>query len=226
MSLKTNLKFLSHHVYCLVGGTEIHDELISILKNVHKISIQGNPDFFDRKYESFTVDDARELKTIHEMRPVTESGLKISILTMMSITIEAQNALLKLLEEPSDYSRFFIIIPSAHLLIPTVRSRIHLLSTEKSESSEDNIEQAKKFIKATKSKRLEIIKTLLDEVTKEKKNRQDVINFLNAVEEVIYLERGVKEASAELESIQLARKYVNDRAPSLKMLLEQVALRI
>ena len=73
-------------------------------------------------------------------------------------------------------------------------------------------------------KRLEIVKSLIDDISKEKKSKQDAINFLNDIEKVVYEDLGVEKGKRMLETIDLARKYAHDRAPSLKMLLEYVAL--
>ena len=131
MDLSAQLKSLSHHAYCIVGAEEARAELISILEKKHKIPARGNPDFFDRAYDSFGIDDARAVKSQAETRPVHGSGKKIFILTMSAITSEAQNALLKLLEEPPEYAHIFLVLPSAHLLLPTVKSRLSMLDVGK-----------------------------------------------------------------------------------------------
>ena len=79
-------------------------------------------------------------------------------------------------------------------------------------------------MKSNTKNRLGFVKSLLDDISKEKKNKQDVINFLNDIEKATYEDIGVKKGRQMLEAIDLARKYANDRAPSLKMLLESVAL--
>ena len=43
-----------------------------------------------------------------------------------TLTEEAENALLKLLEQPSDSTRFIFLTNSLHSLLPTVRSRAHI----------------------------------------------------------------------------------------------------
>ena len=236
---KLQLPKLSHHAYALIGGETVQSELIGILENEYAIKMRGNQDFFNKSYVNFTIDDAREIKSLHSTRPVVEGGKKIFILKMDSITVEAQNAMLKLLEEPSEYAHFFLIIPSAHLLLPTIKSRMQILnvgnrSDHSKGGSRDNMTgvemelfgEAKKFMKSSLAKRLEIIKGLMDGITKEKKTKQDAIDFLNAVQSVIYEQRGVKDGMRDLEAVEIARKYMNDRSPSLKTLLEYVALNI
>ncbi len=219
------LKELTHHAYYLLGG---YDELLSILEKNHGLTLQGNPDFFNKTYEIFTVDDARELKTAHSMRPVHSSGKKIFVVQMNGITTEAQNALLKLLEEPAEYAHFFLIIPSAHLLLPTVKSRLSFIETGAKSVNELGNESvdAKAFLKASQPKRLDIIKKLVEDISKEKKTRQDAITFLNAIEKEVYEQKGVKNGAGALEVISKASSYMNDRAPSVKMLLEYVAMNV
>jgi hypothetical protein len=228
---------LGHHAYVIVGGSAEHDGLILVLAKKHKIKLAGNPDFFDRRYENFSIDHARELKSHAETRPAQVGGYRIFVMTMNGITIEAQNALLKLFEEPGEYARFFLILPSAHLLIPTIKSRIQFLSTSGTSQSDAEVAAAAKaFLAAPTKKRLDIVKELMDQIGKEKKTRQDAIDLLHALEEQVYARAsaggpssqaaGLAKNTAALESILLAGKYANDRAPSMKMLLEYVALNV
>lgn len=226
---------LSHHACVLVGGASVREDLLSVLAKKHEVRAEGNPDFFDRRYESFVIGDARELKALAETRPANEGAPKVFVLLMNSITVEAQNALLKLLEEPPSYARFFFILPSAHLLLPTVKSRVQVLGAADTAGAEsDIVREAKDFLRAPQAKRLEYIKKLMDDISKEKKTKQDAIDFLNALEEAVYSgtnaggsagrAAGLKKSRQALEAILLAGKYASDRAPSMKMLLEYVAL--
>lgn len=233
MNLNSSLKSLSHHAYLIIGNDSHRLDLISILEKEHHIHAQGNPDFFDRLYENFTIDDARELKSLHSTRPIGITGKKIFIISTNAATVEAQNALLKLFEEPAEYAHFFLIVPSAHILLPTVKSRMQevasnklQVASRKNQADSELIDEAQKFLKMTPAKRLEVVKKLIEDITKEKKTKQDAINFLNAIQSVVHEEKGVKEGQKQLESIETARKYIHDRAPSVKMLIEYVALSI
>ncbi|MEA2715530.1 MAG: polymerase subunit delta [Candidatus Parcubacteria bacterium] len=224
------LKKLSHHAYCLIGSDAAHSELLSCLEKEHGLSATANPDFFDRHYENFTIDDARELKSIHETRPVRSAGKKIFVLTMNGITVEAQNALLKLLEEPAVYAHFFLIVPSKHLLLPTVKSRLSFIGSAIFDglkaNERDGSDNARKFLKAPPAMRIELIKKLLDDISKERQTKQNAIDFVNDIQAVLYERGGIKKNMRQLEAIETVRKYLNDRSPSLKMLLEYVALHV
>ncbi len=236
-SAKLELNNLGYNAYGLIGDTSVADELVVILENDFDIKKEGNQDFFYNKYESLTIDDARNLKKMHESRPVSAKGKKIFIVVADNINTEAQNALLKLLEEPAPYAHFFIIIPQMNLLLPTVRSRLHFVNTDRvvTENGADNdlSEVVKKFLDEGKAKRLEIVKKVADEISKDKKTKQYAIDFVNEIQGQIRDDSQARrdgsdfsKSASALEVTQLALKYLNDRAPSVKMLLEYVALNV
>lgn len=229
MSLSLQIQNLNHHAYAIVGDDAVVDELVVLLTKKYSIKSTGNQDFILSKYTNFTIEDAREVKSSHLSRPVTTLGKKLYILKMDNISIEAQNSLLKLLEEPAEYAHFYIVLPSVHLLLPTVRSRLHIIDSgmvEESKIDDEATLDAHKFIKSNRAGRLDMVKDLMDKVSKEKISKQHVLNMLNAIQLIVYNEKGAKIGKENIEKIELARKYMNDRSPSLKMLLEYVAVNI
>lgn len=73
--------------------------------------------------EDFKVEDAKEV--IGEAYK-SEENTKTLILGAKSFTIPAQNALLKILEEPPRNIVFILIAPNKSTFLPTVRSRLNL----------------------------------------------------------------------------------------------------
>ncbi|ECL9485163.1 DNA polymerase III subunit delta', partial [Campylobacter jejuni] len=69
----------------------------------------------------FLLDDAR---AVEKESYIAETEEKIIVLMADSYRIEAQNFLLKLLEEPPKNIKFLIVIPSKNLLLPTIKSRL------------------------------------------------------------------------------------------------------
>ncbi len=228
MTLSDSLKTLSHHAYSIIGPDSLREEVRIILHDVHSIHSQANPDFYDQSYQTFTIDDARNLKSLHETRPIGTTGKKIFIVSMNGVTIEAQNALLKLLEEPAEYAHFFLIVPSPHLLLSTVKSRLQLIGDADNSKSDDSEarQDAQTFLKMNPAKKLDRIKKLVEDISKEKLTRQDAINFLDAVEIEIQGRGELKDNMKALEATALVRKYIYDRAPSMKMLLEYAVLNL
>jgi DNA polymerase-3 subunit delta' len=75
--------------------------------------------FFSK--DEFLMEDAKEV--IKEAY-IAESSDKYLILTAKSYRIEAQNALLKILEEPPHHIVFVVVAPAKTALLPTIRSRL------------------------------------------------------------------------------------------------------
>lgn len=73
--------------------------------------------------EDFKIEDAKEV--ISEAYK-SESQTKTLILGAKSFTIPAQNALLKILEEPPRNIVFILLAPNKSTFLPTVRSRLSL----------------------------------------------------------------------------------------------------
>ncbi|MCW8837588.1 MAG: DNA polymerase III subunit delta' [Thiovulaceae bacterium] len=68
---------------------------------------------------------------------ISENMTKYLILGSKSFGIEAQNSLLKVLEEPPNNIEFIIISPTKSNLLPTVRSRLPIIKGEISHESVD-----------------------------------------------------------------------------------------
>ncbi|MDD5212794.1 MAG: DNA polymerase III subunit delta', partial [Sulfuricurvum sp.] len=73
--------------------------------------------------EDFKIEDAKEV--ISEAYK-SESQTKTLILGAKSFTVPAQNALLKILEEPPLNIAFILLTPNKSTFLPTVRSRLSL----------------------------------------------------------------------------------------------------
>ncbi|TKX32823.1 DNA polymerase III subunit delta' [Campylobacter aviculae] len=69
----------------------------------------------------FLLDDAR---AVEKESYIAETNEKIIVLMAQNYRIEAQNFLLKLLEEPPSNIKFAIVVPSKNLLLPTIKSRL------------------------------------------------------------------------------------------------------
>ncbi len=81
--------------------------------------------------KTISVDLVRKIKESVYLKP-SELSCKIYILEKVhTMTVQAQNALLKLLEEPPQEVYFLLLCQNASFLLPTVRSRTQLLRTER-----------------------------------------------------------------------------------------------
>ena len=80
------------------------------------IKTSGNPDFCHMSFDSFKIDDARDLKSV-EYEKGFGVGKKIFLISANNILLEAQNTLLKIFEEPIKNTHFFIITPNTDVLL-------------------------------------------------------------------------------------------------------------
>jgi len=103
------------------GGILITDNIEGRAKEIENSLLPLRTVAFMR--EDFKIEDAKEV--ISEAYK-SEENTKTLILGAKSFTIPAQNALLKILEEPPRNIVFILIAPNKSTFLPTVRSRLNL----------------------------------------------------------------------------------------------------
>ncbi|MCX6702129.1 MAG: hypothetical protein NTX96_02980 [Candidatus Zambryskibacteria bacterium] len=218
-----------HHAYFLVGeGEEIFLELKNFLGAVVGVETSGNPDFWHGKYNTLNIESAREIANAQERKSFEENpssraklttGLKVFIIQADFITEEAQNSLLKVFEEPTSGTHFFIISPQ-DILLPTLRSRMHIMVIPRA-----NLGSKKRILDLGLSERLAKVKEITDAISDEDKTKQDAIAFLNQIETELY-KQGVEKSHKALEICEFARASLYDRGAPIKMILENVMLSV
>jgi hypothetical protein len=208
-----------HHAYVLAGGREVVVQIIeNFLAEALKYPIHGNPDYVKEVFESFGVDDGHRIAVAHLKRAIT-GNKKIFLISVLSFSHEAQNALLKMFEEPTENTHFFIIVPSLDILLPTLKSR--LLTIEIEEEKKTDTSQAQLFFSSPIATRMKMVDSLLEE-----KNKHEALLFLSVLESyahVTFLKNNSDFILREfLEDVVKIRGYLRDRSPSVKILLEHV----
>ena len=164
-----------HHAYAIEGDKKaIIPELYSFLENDLKIVTKANPDFYFNEFESFGIDSGRELQD-QASRKAMQGNMRIFVITISSITSEAQNALLKLFEEPAEGVHFFIIVQSSEIFLPTLRSRFNILHQGKALA--ENNALVDEFMKASKTDRMKLLEGIIEEY-KENKNKEKALDIL------------------------------------------------
>ena len=211
-----------HHAYIYEGAQSQLGALSASAKKLFgfEAPAQGaSPDVHIYAWEKLNIDEARELSLEASFK--STSGRALYVLGAGSISHDAQQALLKLFEEPQEGSVFVVLTPPG-MLIPTLRSRF-VEYPEKIEEAESESASAAKFLKSAYKERSAQITAMLkdDEGAKER-----VREFLNSVEKLLHAAHGHKpspELREALGDIALVRDYLSDRSASMKMLLEHLA---
>lgn len=224
-----------HHAYGISPhGAAAVPEILSALEQVAGFVARGNPDFRLEHYETLGIDEARALKESSERSAVT-GGKKVFVVSANGITHHAQNALLKIFEEPPPATHFFLIVPSLELLLPTLRSRLSILRASDSRCENQmhaELPSAQEFLAKPPSTRIVLVQAMLKALEKEKEVKKDstepllekerIMQFLSALERTLVSD--AQHNAGALSELLEVKKYARDRAPSLKLLLEHLAL--
>lgn len=197
------------HAFGLYGEPETAlSALKAALADVLKFPATANPDYREWVVDSLTIEHARDIGAEQSMLPLVHDRRVIAV-AFSGAHEEAQNALLKTLEEPSPRALFVVIAPSEDHLLATVRSRLTFLGSARTDD-------ATGFLSALPAERMKMIALV----------KEDGASLL--------LERVIKEAeryaaadpAARVEvadAAAYARRYAGTRGSSTNMLLEFLA---
>ncbi len=213
-----------HHAFVIEGGEEegIEAALAWVKENL-KIEARANPDVITLRYGLLSVEDARKVGEVASQAPFT-GDKKVVIIAAGRAYHEAQNALLKVFEEPPQGTYLFLILPSLGNLLPTLRSRVVVLARSVKHRVFDTSGVVEEFAKASKEKRSAIIKRLTSgkDEDERRENREEAIALLNGIESIA---AGDVQKHAELlNDISILRKHLYDRSAPVKMILEHISL--
>lgn len=109
----------------IILNDEVEERFETLKKALHPSRVVG----FVR--DDFLIDDA---KAVIAEAYISEASLKYIVLAAKQFNVYSQNALLKLLEEPPNNIALIIIAPGKSVLLPTVRSRLPIVSEVAGES--------------------------------------------------------------------------------------------
>jgi DNA polymerase III delta prime subunit len=161
-------------------------------------------------YERFGVEEAREL--IHRAN-LKREGESIYLVAAPAITTEAQQALLKLFEEPQAGVVFVLLLPHG-VILPTLRSRM-LEYKEKQKPAAGHLGSTQRDLHQTSAFLVELIKN---------DDKDAIRDYLNRLEIQLHPKIADPKVRQALEDIAMVRDYLRDRSPSIKMLLEHLTL--
>ncbi len=216
------LKFLDkdnlHHAYLVEGS---RDALVSEI-----LAFSKGSEICHITLDTFKIEDARNLKSLGAEK-ANQEGKKVFVIATSSILREAQNAMLKIFEEPIPDTHFFIVVPDASALLPTFVSRFFLIREEREDLGS---KMAQEFIKMPANKRLDFIKELLVDDDEENlatdSPRTKALRFLDSLESELHTRLVSKAAfdTGVFEHIFKVRQFLRQPGSATKTLLESTAL--
>jgi len=221
-----------HHAYLIEGEKQIIlPELLNYIEELD-VKTNANPDFCHLVIDNFKTNEALDLRSMGSQKAFSV-GKKIFVLCVNRFSIDAQNILLKLFEEPIENTHFFIITPDVDSLLKTFVSRFFLIKTKS--NSEEEIKNVKLFISMPLKDRIDFIKEKILLTNKEDdeenwvsvskdSNQSRALKFLDTLEQVLS-QKKLSEISF-FDQIFKAREFLRMPGSSAKMLLESVAISI
>ncbi len=209
---------MEHHAYLYEGPRTQLSALAEDACLRFGFSREIGGELYIEEWEKFGIEEARALRTRSALKNIT--GRALYLVGVSSITTEAQQALLKLFEEPQTGMVFVLLVPPG-VLLATLRSRFTPYPEELLIPGITASHPGAHFLSLPYKERSAYLSELLEE---EEGARDRVRDFLQAIEAELYphlaQSAGMRQGLAD---IALIRSYLPDRSASLKMLLEHVA---
>jgi hypothetical protein len=164
----------------------------------------------------FSIDDARELTRTSQWHPF-EGEIRVFVIVTDAIAQEAQNALLKLFEEPPTHTQFYLVLKKTAVVLPTLLSRLSVVSLNGGDTNADENLSFSTFLASSYADRIATIA----EKTKDK----DTVWIEEIVRgSEVYTTTSHKHKETLLPSVMFVRTYIGTKGASSKMLLEELAL--
>ena len=197
------------------------------------IEVQGNSDVFVYDQESLGIDPVRD-EIVRFVSSQKVSSSRVVILSFDRATTEAQNALLKSIEEPQEGTYFLIFVSNSDSLLPTILSRAQVRGG--SEASAASRLDAHEFLKSNLAARFVLVESLVkNKKDEDNLSKSEVVAFLDHVEKLLWEKykplpnpplQG--EGAAALEQlfadIRQMREYANIRGASHRVILDFIAM--
>lgn len=195
-----------HHAYLLVSDPLTAEEVLHNFFEAEGEKLRGSPDYFIYSDELFGISEARSL-SVSAIRKAFGTR-KVFFIAPERITLEAQNALLKTFEEPVADTHFFLVVRDASVILPTLLSRVEVVSLV----AKENQEEAQKFLNFSLKERLSFVKKFIYQ-------EKSLSPFLDNL--ILVLK---KENPLKLEKVYKMRLVSDERGTSSRLILEHLAL--
>ena len=203
----------------LVAGTSGNDAVLTALET-RGVSVHGNLDILNLRYAELSVDDVRRIVLpFVSLNPLGDA--KFCILSFDNANANAQNALLKSIEDAPGKTHFFLCVETVGAVLPTIRSRCIVVSTPRTKKrSNEHDEEVRAFMREPYEKRLSRVEALVGVVSKTQDKspaREFVLGLITAARE----SQVPKDALRDLLDVE---RYLHMSGASVKTLLSHIAV--
>lgn len=182
-------------ILCLEGDKTSHNECKSCIM----FENQNHPDYYEINKpftESIKIDEIREMQNKIIEKPITSERKVYVINNAENMTAEAQNCLLKTLEEPPKFASIILVTNNENTLLATIKSRCTKVVFTEEEEKQQTEEEKQRYEELEKvfgdvEKHISIdLLNKLDILYKDKDNIYENLEYINE----ILIEKGKKNA--------------------------------
>lgn len=215
--------------YFITGGSEQGiSRAEAFAEKTFGVSGLANPDLVVLRHNLFSVEDARKLADIAVAAPVGEH--KVIVVSVTRFFHEAQNALLKLFEEPPTNVTLILVIPSEGMLLPTLRSR--LMELPSGATAHELSPLAQEFLKADAAEREKLVGKLVDRSKSDKDEekqqaRNDAVRLaedLMRVADSVRKGKDSRELRMFIDDLMHLLPLLHTRSAPLKLIYEHLLI--
>ena len=175
------------HFYIISGDLKKNREsLESFLGEDLNFSFKNDDNFFHYKTNRLSIGESRDIKKKNYIKN-NQNELRVFLIETGAIDGEAQNALLKVFEEPQRGTVFFLLLPEVDNILNTIKSRARILRGFEGDSFVEGIE----FLKSSFLEREKKIKKMKKRAEDSKELRAAYLNLIKEIDLAILENREV-----------------------------------
>jgi DNA polymerase-3 subunit delta' len=223
---------MAHHAYVLEGNAEdMIAQARAFAADTLSIQDASSPDILTYMFGHLSVEDTRRILDVAYQ---SGSGAhKVIVLCANRLFHEAQNALLKVMEEPPDGVVLILGVPSKGVLLPTLRSRLIDLPSEANASTSATAET---FLALSATEREKYIAKLIDRTKADKEEvknqaRTEALELVQGLMRLVYaashaeaVPKQKEELRLLLEDLDAFSPLMHERATPYKLIFEHLLL--
>lgn len=217
------------HAFLIEAGKEEGTkQALAYVKKELSLAYENNPDVTALSYEVLSVENAREV--LRYASQTSLSGTRALIVSCERIYHEAQNALLKLFEEPPEDLTLYVVLPTRAQLLPTLLSRLTLLEERRGGAALS--EEAETFLRATPAEREKLVARLIADTKSEREDtkqeaRTKAISILEGVTVAVHQAWQKEQKSEHLEllrELSTLMPIARERSAPYKLIFEHLLI--
>lgn len=217
---------MAHHAYLATGDIEAGIAAArAFAADTLGLTGSDNPDLILLRHGHLSVEEARRVTALASQSALGDT--KLIILACERLFHEAQNALLKVFEEPPQGTTLVLVVPAEGQVLPTLRSRLLPLPRAGGDASECH-----PFVAASDTERKKLVDKLLARSKSDKDEEKQaaraeairIVEDLTRAAHAKYRTTRDPELATLLAELNRFTPILHERSAPLKLIFEHLLL--